>query len=89
MKNFNEFNENNKIILDNIKQINEKESHFNISVGRARYGFKEIVYKIADECDVNINIIKLGGFLEIRYRISVSGDDNNIRRFYNYLKRLQ
>jgi len=87
MKNFNEFNDN-KIISDNLKQINEKTSHFNISVGRARYGFKEIVYKIADKCDVDVNIIKLGGFLDIRYRISVSGDDDNIKQFYNYMKRL-
>lgn len=87
VRDFNKFN-NKVITLSNIEKIDEKRVSFSASVGRARYGFQEAVYDLADQCGVYVNIRKFGGFLEVNYRITVEGNDSNVDTFLRYLRQL-
>lgn len=89
IKRYDEFNNEKKIIISEFEQINEKRSSFSISVGRARYGFQESVYDLGDQCGVDVDVKKLGGFLEVYYRITVNGDTDKVNRFLTYIRHLE
>jgi len=63
------------------------ETTFNVTLGRAFYGFQKFCYSLANKLDLTININKLPSILTVTYIIKLNGDYDNIKLFIDTLNR--
>lgn len=72
--------------------LNESSETFTLTLGRAFTGFQKSCYKTANTLNLDIDIERIPGVLDVTYRVTVDGNKYNIIRFtewvnHNYTNR--